>query len=94
MKYIIKSLVLTFLIVLNLVSLIALLILSIKTKDSINFSFFELKSKCNCRTEKVFIYEYNEDYENTNCDLFNVIRRGYGQKNSFLLIVWYKSIIL
>ena len=80
MKYIIKSLVLTFLIVLNLISLIALLILSIKTKDSINFSFFELKSKCNCRTEKVFIYEYNEDYENTNCDLFNVIRRGYGQK--------------
>ena len=67
----------------NFVAIIVLLTLIYQEyikSSATKIRFFELKSKCNCRTEKVFIYEYNEDYENTNCDLFNVIRRGYGQK--------------
>ena len=47
----------------------------LKKRDAVR-----LNSKCSCRDKPVYIYEYNKDYENTTCDLYNVLRRGYGQK--------------
>jgi hypothetical protein len=75
-----KSIIFSILVGLNLISLIALLVFSFSTEDSIEFNSIKLNSRCSCRKEKIIIYEFNKDHENTNCDLFNVLRRGYGQK--------------
>ena len=49
------------------------------SKDN-SIQILKLESKCDCRKEIFYISEFKKDYENTTCDLYNVIRRGYGQK--------------
>jgi hypothetical protein len=39
-----------------------------------------LKSKCDCRKEKISITGNTKDQEKATCDLYNVLRRGYGHK--------------
>ena len=39
-----------------------------------------LKSNCKCRLDVIRIKPYVRDFERPLCDLYNVLRRGYGQK--------------
>ena len=80
MHYFVKSQ--KILILLNIVALIVLFGIIFKpiSESSYNLDTTELNSKCSCRGRPVYIYEYNKDYETTTCDLYNVLRRGYGQK--------------
>jgi hypothetical protein len=66
-----------FLLSLKIVIIVIFLMLNYQVSKK---DFIELNSRCSCRKEKIIIYEFNKDHENTNCDLFNVLRRGYGQK--------------
>jgi len=65
-----------FLLSLKIVIIVIFLMLNYQVSKK---DFIELNSRCSCRKEKIIIYEFNKDHENTNCDLFNVLRRGYGQ---------------
>ncbi len=64
----------------NIFAVISIVIILIFNAEIINEKKIILESKCDCRNEIINIEEYTEDHERTVCDLYNVLRRGKGQK--------------